>query len=134
MVRQRLARVLPVRGRQEIALPAGRQVQDPWTIGPLEKSPRGKPRGDFFFKLTNIFDFANIDIMSIVTISKNKIQKQGGVVVLSLKEYQKLREQAIPTYYLKGKEAGALDYLVEKGLKDYQAGKSTAIKSLADLD
>ena len=72
--------------------------------------------------------------MSTVTISKKKIQKQGGVVVLPLKEYQKLREQAIPTYYLKGKEAKALDSLVEKGLKDYQAGKYKTIKSLADLD
>lgn len=72
--------------------------------------------------------------MSIVTISKKKIQKQGGVVVLSLREYQKLREQAVPTYYLRGKEAKALDDLVEKGLKDYRGGKSKTIKSLADLD
>ena len=72
--------------------------------------------------------------MSTVTISKKKIQKQGGVVVLSLKEYQKLCEQVMPTYYLKGKESRALDSLVEKGLKDYQAGKYKTIKSLADLD
>ena len=72
--------------------------------------------------------------MNTVTISKKKIQKQGGVVVLPLKEYQKLREQATPTYYLKGKEAKSLDTLVEKGLKAYQAGKYKTIKSLADLD
>ena len=56
------------------------------------------------------------------------------MVVLPLKEYQKLREQATPTYYLKGKEAKSLDTLVEKGLKAYQAGKYKTIKSLADLD
>lgn len=72
--------------------------------------------------------------MSTITISKNKVQKQGGVVVLSLKEYQKLRQQAIPTYYLKGKEAKTLDTLVEKGLKDYRAGEYKTIKSLSDLD
>lgn len=72
--------------------------------------------------------------MSIITISKKQIQKQGGVVVLPLKEYQKLREQALPTYYLKGKEAKALDILVEKGLRGYQDGKYKTIKSLADLD
>jgi len=32
-----------------------------------------------------------------------------------LKEYQKLCERAVPTYYLKGKEAKKLDKLVEEG-------------------
>lgn len=72
--------------------------------------------------------------MNTVTISKNKIRKEGGVVVLSLEEYKKLSRQAVPTYYLKGKEAKDLDKLVERGLKDYRAGKTKTLKSLTDLD
>jgi len=72
--------------------------------------------------------------MSTVTISKSKIEKQRGVVILSLKEYQKLLEQAVPTYYLKGKEAKKLDKLVKDGLKEYRVGKTRKINSLADLD
>jgi len=72
--------------------------------------------------------------MNTVTISKEKIKKEGGVVVLSLEEYRKLSEQAVPTYYLKGKAAKKLDKIVEQGLKDYRAGKTRTLKSLADLD
>jgi len=72
--------------------------------------------------------------MATVTVSRNRIKKQGGVVILGLKEYQKLCERAVPTYYLKGREAEELDKLVEEGLRDYQKGKCKTIKSLADLD
>lgn len=72
--------------------------------------------------------------MSTVAISKNRIKQEGGVVILSLEEYQKLTERAAPTYYLKGKEAEELDKLVELGLKDYRDGKTRVIKSLADLE
>ena len=72
--------------------------------------------------------------MSTITIPKRKINKEGGVVILSLAEYRKLSEQAVPTYYLKGKEAKKLDRLVEYGLKEYRAGKTKTLKSLADLD
>ena len=72
--------------------------------------------------------------MNTVTISKNKIKKEGGVVILSLKEYQKLSAQAVPHYYLKGKAAERFDKMVEKGLADYRAGKAKVLKSLADLD
>ncbi len=72
--------------------------------------------------------------MNTVTIQKGKINKEGGVVILSLKEYRKLSEQAVPTYYLKGRAAEKLDKLVENGLREYRAGKTRSIKSLADLD
>ena len=68
--------------------------------------------------------------MSTITISKTKIQKDGGVIILSLKEYQKLREQAVPTYYLTGKEAERVDKLVEEGLKEYKEGKTISADSL----
>lgn len=72
--------------------------------------------------------------MSTIPISKKRIKDEGGIVILSLKEYQRLSERAVPTYYLKGKAARDLDKLVERGLKEYRAGKTRTIKSLADLD
>ena len=75
----------------------------------------------------------------MTTLSKNLILpkemlKNEGVVVLPLKKYEELRRQAIPTYYLEGKEAKKADKLIEEGLKEYRAGKCKKIKSLADLD
>jgi len=58
------------------------------------------------------------------------ILKQKGMVILSLAEYEKLRESAIPTYYLKGKEAEELDDLVREGRKEYKAGKTIKAESL----
>ncbi|MDP3725617.1 MAG: hypothetical protein Q8R36_00290 [bacterium] len=72
--------------------------------------------------------------MNNITIQKRKIDKQKGVVILPLKEYEKLREQAVPTYYLTGKAARDLDKLVDEGLTEYRAGKTKDIRSLADLD
>lgn len=71
--------------------------------------------------------------MNIVTITKKRVNKQGGVVVLSLKEYQRLCERVVPIYYLKGKKADTLDKLVKDGLKAYRAGSCKTIKSLADI-
>ncbi|MBI3599867.1 MAG: hypothetical protein HY097_04400 [Nitrospinae bacterium] len=70
--------------------------------------------------------------MTTVTIHKEKIEKQGGVVILSLKEYQKLCERAVPTYYLKGKKAEELDRLVEEGLKEYERGETIEASSLKE--
>jgi PHD/YefM family antitoxin component YafN of YafNO toxin-antitoxin module len=69
-----------------------------------------------------------------VVVPKEEIQKKGGVVVLSLEEYRKLLEQAVPTYQLYGKEAEEADELVREGMQEYKAGKTTKIKSLSDLD
>lgn len=69
-----------------------------------------------------------------IVVSKRTIRREGGVVILPLREYKELCERAIPTYYLKGKEAEKLDKLVEEGLRDYRKGKCKTIKSLADLD
>ena len=72
--------------------------------------------------------------MSNITIQKRKIDRQKGIVILPLKEYEKLRVQATPTYYLAGRAAEKLDALVEGGLKDCKAGRTRKIQSLADLD
>jgi hypothetical protein len=71
---------------------------------------------------------------NLIIISEKEIQKKGGIVILSLREYRKLCERAVPTYYLKGKEAEELDKLVKEGLRDYRKGRCKTIKSLADLD
>lgn len=72
--------------------------------------------------------------MNTVTIPRKKIKEEGGVVVLSLKEYRRLSERAVPVYYLKGKAAEKSDKVVGNGLKDYREGRTKVLKSLADLD
>ncbi len=70
--------------------------------------------------------------MATITIPKSKIEKEKGVVILPLKEYQKLCERAVPTYYLKGKEAEELDKLVEEGLREYERGETIGAPSLKE--
>lgn len=65
-----------------------------------------------------------------ITISRRAVEKKGGLVILTLKEYRKLMEKAVPAYYLSGKEADELDKLVEEGLKEYRAGKTIRAPSL----
>lgn len=68
--------------------------------------------------------------MNTITIQKEKIEKEGGLVILPIEEYEKLKENTVPTYYLQGKEAQNLDKLVENGLKEYHAGKSIRAQSI----
>ena len=77
---------------------------------------------------------ANRNRENSITISRKTVQKKGGIVILPLREYKKLCERAVPTYYLKGKEAEELDKLVKEGLRDHNLRKTRKIKSLADLD
>jgi hypothetical protein len=65
-----------------------------------------------------------------ITISKRAVRQRGGLVILTLKEYQKLAEMAAPTHYLSGKEAEEVDRLVEEGLRDYRKGRIVAAPSL----
>jgi hypothetical protein len=69
-----------------------------------------------------------------IEISPQLVERRGGVVVLSLREYERLLAMVVPTFYLKGKAATRLDQLVEGGLQEYRKGKTRAIRSLADLD
>ncbi len=69
-----------------------------------------------------------------ISVSKETVRKEGGLVILPLREYEELREKAVPTYYLEGKEAEELDKLVEEGLDDYKKGRCKTIKSLSDLE
>jgi len=67
--------------------------------------------------------------MVTISISKAKVQKERGVVVLPMKEYQRLLAASVPTYYLKGKAARDLDKLVEEGLREHRAGKTISAVS-----
>ncbi|MDO8574262.1 MAG: hypothetical protein Q7R86_01390 [bacterium] len=67
--------------------------------------------------------------MATITVNKTKIDKEKGVVILSLKEYDRLVKNNVPTYYLTGKAAKDLDKLVEEGLKEYREGKTVSYKS-----
>lgn len=77
---------------------------------------------------------ANQNSKNSITIPREEVRKRGGIVILPLRQYQKLCERAVPTFYLRGKEAEKLDRLVKEGLKEYKKGKCKPIKSLADLD
>lgn len=68
--------------------------------------------------------------MNAITIPKEKIEKVGGMVILPIEEYERLRESSVPTYYLQGKKARELDKLVEQGLKEYHEGKTIRAKSI----
>lgn len=67
-----------------------------------------------------------------ITIPKNKVEREGGVVILSLREYRQLFERATPSYYLKGGAAKRIDALVGAGLREYRAGKTIRASSLSE--
>ena len=67
-----------------------------------------------------------------ITISRKEVEKKGGVVILDLKEYQKLLVQAVPTYQLYGKEAEELDELVREGMREYEAGETVEASSITE--
>ncbi|HHT9105425.1 MAG TPA: hypothetical protein ACFYD7_06090 [Candidatus Wujingus californicus] len=69
-----------------------------------------------------------------ISISQSIVNKEGGIVILSLREYQKLCAKTVPTYYLEGIEAEEIDSLVKEGVRAYRKGKSKKIRSLADID
>jgi len=65
-----------------------------------------------------------------ITLSKATILKQKGMVILPLREYKKLCENFVDTYYLEGKEAEKLDELVRDGVAEYRTGKTIKANSL----
>ncbi|HEY4518237.1 MAG TPA: hypothetical protein VJG48_01270 [Candidatus Paceibacterota bacterium] len=67
-----------------------------------------------------------------VTIKEGQVKSVGGMVILPVKEYRRLIEQDVPTYYLKGKAATNLDKLVAEGLKEYREGKTIKANSMSE--
>lgn len=56
-----------------------------------------------------------------VTIPKGIFEKQGGAVVLGLKEYKKFLKYEM--------EKEHIDAIVEEGLKEYKEGKTESMES-----
>lgn len=69
--------------------------------------------------------------MNTITIPKNLI-KNDDLVIIPRKEYESMKAQAIPTFYLKGKEAEKLDKLVKDGLREYERGETISATSLKE--
>ena len=74
----------------------------------------------------------NFYVKDAVAVVEKEVKKKGGVVVLSLEEYRKLLEQAVPTYQLYGKEAEDLDELVREGMREYKAGEIIKASSISE--
>ncbi|MEK7553912.1 MAG: hypothetical protein AAB517_00940 [Patescibacteria group bacterium] len=70
--------------------------------------------------------------MTTATLLKKATSKDKGVVVLSLKEYDRLLSTHVPNYYLTGKEATDLDKLVEEGLREHTEGKTIVAGSISE--
>ncbi|OGG67788.1 hypothetical protein A3C95_02090 [Candidatus Kaiserbacteria bacterium RIFCSPHIGHO2_02_FULL_56_30] len=65
-----------------------------------------------------------------IILSRTTVAKQKGIVILPVKEYQRLLAAAVPTYRLTGREARALDALVAEGLREHRAGKTITAGSI----
>ena len=70
--------------------------------------------------------------MSTIAISTAKVAKEQGLVVLPVKEYERLlKAAAILDVYLTGKAATDLDKLVEEGLREHAAGRTHTAPSIS---
>lgn len=67
--------------------------------------------------------------MVTITIPKKLIKAQDDLVVIPRGEYEQMRSQMIPAYYLTGKAARKLDKLVRDGITEYKAGKAEPLES-----
>lgn len=61
--------------------------------------------------------------MAIITIPK-KITGKEELVIISRKEFDRMKAQMMPTTFLRGGEADGLDKRVVQSLKEYRAGKT----------
>ncbi|MBI2475855.1 MAG: hypothetical protein HYV67_01255 [Candidatus Taylorbacteria bacterium] len=70
--------------------------------------------------------------MNTITVSKSRIAKEEGVVILPVKKYEELVARAVPTYYLTGKRAEEADALVNEGIREYRSGKTIKASSIRE--
>ena len=64
----------------------------------------------------------------LVTIPSS-IAKMGELVVLPRKEFEKMRAQIVPSFFLKGKGAKRLDKRASEGLREYHKRKTELLES-----
>ena len=69
--------------------------------------------------------------MATITIPKNLI-KNDDLIIIPRKEYETMKAQILPTFYLKGKEADKLDKMIESGLREYKRGETISANSLRE--
>jgi hypothetical protein len=67
-----------------------------------------------------------------ITVSKSRIKKDRGVVILPVEECERLLAHRILDVYLTGKEAEDLDKLVEEGLREYREGTTIKANALSE--
>lgn len=70
--------------------------------------------------------------MSTITLSKQKILREKGIVILPITEYRRLQERAIPEHFLTDKAARDLDKLVEEGSREHELGLTTKASSVKE--
>ena len=58
-----------------------------------------------------------------------KLIRGDDLVVLPRKEYEKMKAQMTPVFFLKGKSAKRLDRRVSETLKEYHKGKTESLES-----
>lgn len=68
-----------------------------------------------------------------ITILKKAQIKNDDLVIIPRKEFEVLKENQVPSIFLKGKSARVLDRRVAESLSEYQRGKTKALHSLRDL-
>lgn len=66
--------------------------------------------------------------MPTITIPRN-ITGSEELVVMPRREYERMKDAVIPTFYLKGGAAKRLDRRVERAVKEYRAGKTESMDS-----
>lgn len=66
--------------------------------------------------------------MPTITIPKSVTGSQE-LIVISRKEYERMKASMIPIFNLKGKAALRLDRRVAKALHEYRLGKTESLKS-----
>lgn len=70
--------------------------------------------------------------MATISISKKQVVEKDGMVVMPIREYNRLLMASVPTYQLKGKAAHDLDTEYETAWADYRAGKTIKAHSLTE--
>jgi len=70
--------------------------------------------------------------MKAVTIPREIIKNQD-IVVMSRREFERMRASMVPTQFLKGRAAMRLDKRVVRSLEEHRRGATKKIHSLADL-
>lgn len=79
-----------------------------------------------------IWYFLNMKTLTSTTIKISDQALKRGVAFLDLDEYRRLQQAAVPTYFLTGQAAEALDCEVEEALQEDREGKTIQASSIRE--